>query len=160
MYEQLRLKDIHLPDPVSWWPPAAGWWLLAAIALLLGLAAWKLAVVLRRALARRRLRRQALDELRRISRELEARGDSARALESLSVLLRRVAVTVFSDRGVPGRAGSAWVDWLVRTGPEGLDYGSLAALAEAPYRPAPDTPPRPVLDAAGRWIRHVTTRAS
>ncbi len=160
MYEQLPLKDIHLPEPVSWWPPAAGWWLLATAALLLGLVAWKLATVLRRHLARRRLRRQALDELRRIRRELEARGDAARALESLSVLLRRVAVTVFPDRGVPGRAGPAWVDWLARTGPEGLDRALLAALAEAPYRPAPDTAPRPVLDAAGRWIRHVTTRAS
>lgn len=160
MFEQLPLKDIHLPEPVSWWPPAAGWWLLAAVTVLLGLAAWKLAAVLRRALKRRRLRRQALDELRGIRRELEARGDAARALESLSVLLRRVAVTVSSDRGVPGRAGKAWVDWLARTGPAGLERSALAALAEAPYRPAADIAARPVLDAAGHWIRHVTTRAS
>lgn len=160
VFEQLPLRDIHLPDPVSWWPPAPGWWLLAAVTVLLGVAAWKLAAVVRRGLARRRLRRQALEELRRIQRDLETRGNAARTMEHLSVLLRRVAVTVFSDHGVAGLAGRAWVDWLARTGPAGLDGGPLAALAEAPYRRAPDTPARPVIDAAGRWIRHVTKRRS
>ena len=28
---ELPLKDIHLPDAISWWPPAIGWWLLALL---------------------------------------------------------------------------------------------------------------------------------
>ena len=43
-----ELRDIHLPDPVSWWPPAPGWWiavgigfgLLAAAGIGFGLERW------------------------------------------------------------------------------------------------------------------------
>lgn len=160
MFERLPLKDIHLPDPASWWPPAVGWWLLPVVAALLGLLAWKAAAAARRVRARRRLRRQALDELERIRRDFEAEGNAARAMENLSVLLRRVAITAFAGRGVAGNAGRAWVDWLARTGPQGLDGRALEALVEAPYRPAPEIALRPVIDAARRWIRHVTARAS
>ena len=30
---QLPLRDIHLPGPIGWWPPAVGWWLVAALVL-------------------------------------------------------------------------------------------------------------------------------
>lgn len=30
-----ELKDIHLPDPISWWPLAIGWWVLLAMIIIL-----------------------------------------------------------------------------------------------------------------------------
>lgn len=152
------MKDIHLPEPVSWWPPAVGWWLLPVAVMLIGVLVWTSITTARRMLARRRLRRQALGELQHIRRELETGGDAARAMERLSVLLRRVAVTVLPGRGVAGTVGRDRVDWLCRTGPAGLDGDSLEALIEAPYRPAADVVPQRVFDAAARWIRYVTSR--
>ena len=28
-----QLRDIHLPPPIEWWPPAPGWYVLALIVL-------------------------------------------------------------------------------------------------------------------------------
>jgi len=30
----LNLRDIHLPDPISWWPIAPGWWMIIASVIL------------------------------------------------------------------------------------------------------------------------------
>lgn len=160
MFERLPLRDIHLPEPVSWWPPALGWWLLAVAAVLLAVLLWRLTVWARRKLARRRLRRQALEELERIQRDFEAAGSAARPMEELSILLRRVALTVSPEPGVAGHTGSEWVNWLRRTGPDDLDGNALQALLEAPYHPAPEAPPRPVFQAARCWIRHATSLPS
>ncbi|MBS1202779.1 MAG: hypothetical protein H6R22_1288, partial [Chromatiaceae bacterium] len=68
------LRDWHLPDPVSWWPPAPGWWLVA------GLALAACALTLHWWLRRRRRRhgapaRAALGELERLGARLVADGD-------------------------------------------------------------------------------------
>ena len=26
------LRDVHMPDPISWWPPAFGWWMIMGCA--------------------------------------------------------------------------------------------------------------------------------
>lgn len=158
MFEQLPLKDIHLPDPVSWWPPAPGWWLLPVVLVLLYALGRVLAGTLRRRRERRRLRHQALAELARIERDLDDTGNLAGALEHASVLLRRVALTVFPGDRVAGRVGREWVDWLRKTGPDDLNPAMLEALARAPYRPEPDVPGSSALSAARQWIDHVTRR--
>ena len=37
-----QLRDIHTPDPVSWWPLAPGWWILIVliIAAIVALVVW------------------------------------------------------------------------------------------------------------------------
>lgn len=62
-----QLRDIHLPEPISWWPLAPGWW--ALIILCLALSIW----LVSRAVQRWRAnlyRRQALQKLTLLNNEL------------------------------------------------------------------------------------------
>ena len=159
MFEKLPLNDIHLPAHVPWWPPAIGWWLLLPALVLLWLLLRTLTRVGLRHATRRRLRRHALGELASIERDFDASGDVAGTLERVSVLLRRVALTVSGERRIAGRAGEGWVEWLRRTGPRDLDPALLDVLTHAPYRPAPVVEVRPVLAAARRWVGHALRHA-
>ena len=41
--ETLPLRDIHLPDPIGWWPLAPGWWGVLGLVLLIisGIFWWR-----------------------------------------------------------------------------------------------------------------------
>jgi hypothetical protein len=147
------LHDIHLPAPVSWWPPAPGWWLLAALLALIviGLLVWR---QLRR---RNNWRRYALGELA----TLRQHSSPASAVRELSVLLRRVAISRFPREEVAALSGDAWLGFLDR--PLGKDaafqtHGQL--LVTAPYArdsvidEAADTATfTKLFDLSERWLK-------
>lgn len=108
--ESLDLRDIHLPDPVSWWPPAIGWWfvLLGLILFVMsGLWAWR-----RWKNNRNSAKRLALTELDRLKHQYQQQNDPARLMEGLSTLLRRAAISVYPREQCAGLTGTAWLQFL------------------------------------------------
>ena len=146
----LPLRDLHLPDPVGWWPPAPGWWVLAVLLLLLPLAGW----ALRRQLRRRppRYRRAALVELERIRTDFAADGDDAKAIGAVSALLKRVALQCFPAEQVAPLSGAQWADFLGRDSSPALQQ-QLGLLLERVHRPGGAADIDPLLEFAARWIR-------
>lgn len=129
---QLPLRDLHLPDPVGWWPPAPGWWVLAAIAL--AAVAW----VVRRWLkdrARARARRHALSELNRYVEDYSRHGNAVTLGADISELVRRTMLA-YAPRGeVAGLTGEAWLAWLDRDLERPVfREGEGRPLIEWPYR--------------------------
>ncbi len=125
----LDLKDIHEPAAISGWPPAIGWWLLAmVIPLLMVLSIW---------IYKRLSRRTAIKTAYKILAEIkqDATLDNLQTLRELSVLIRRVAISV-SPRdlaaGLTGRQWLAFLDRSVKGMPFSEGIGQL--LADAPYR--------------------------
>lgn len=150
---QLPLKDIHLPDPVTWWPLAAGWWLLALLLVLTAAGAWwwlRASAPRRRS---RRLRRIARVEFQKLEAEYRSSEDPARLLQDLSILLRRVALS-FSPRGaVAGLCGDDWIRWLKSTDSgRALDARSIVLLTSGPYMRDPDVDVQHVLQRFRRWL--------
>ena len=82
-----ELRDIHLPDPVSFWPLAPGWWgLILGILFALTLAAWVWHQ------HRSSARRAALVEVERLESEYAISHDAGALASGLSALLRRLAL--------------------------------------------------------------------
>ena len=106
--QSLPLRDIHLPDPISWWPPAPGWWVLLALVLLLVIAYF----IHRRHKKLRLLRVEALAEVAKIRDQHIQRADPARVVNELSALLRRISVTVFPDQDIASLTGTPWLQFL------------------------------------------------
>ena len=149
----VALRDIHLPPPVSHWPPAPGWWLLAASLLLLMCAAagwlwWR---------RRRRLWRWAAAELAVVADRCVALEDPRPLLLALNDLLRRVALQRDEMRAMASAHGAAWQRFLMEgrgamAGPQAL------LLATACYLPPSQLArleiDRPALVAAvRRWLK-------
>jgi len=147
-----QLRDIHLPAPVSWWPPAPGWWALLALVLIVaGLVVW-----FYRRRRRNRWRAIALNELARL-RTTQPEG----LLSDLSVLLRRVAISRFPRREVAALTGEDWLAFLDRTLGDETAFRSAAgrALLSGPYgNDGPEVDVGSLLDLCERWIKRLPAR--
>ncbi len=107
-----QLRDIHLPDAVSAWPPAPGWWLLSA--LLLTLAMWA-GYRLHPQHRRNAYRRQALQELTALQSDTNV--SATQTIARLNALLKRVALHAYSKSPTAALNGSEWVEFLNTTCP-------------------------------------------
>jgi len=154
------LKELPLPDAVSYAPQTVGWVVLAVLlAAVLAVAGW---LVWRR--RRRQLyRRVALAELAGIEASLAAlRADAAQrasALAAIARLLKRTSLAVAPRDQVAALSGDAWLAFLQRTRGR-FDAKSGALLALASYAPAQQVAAISAEDTAALighardWIEH------
>lgn len=144
------LKDIHEPEAIGWWPPAIGWWILAVtIPLLIILLVW---------LYKRLTRKTALKTANKILAEIkqDATRDNRQKLSELSMLVRRVAISVSpraTAAGLTGRQWLAFLDTSVKGRPFSAGIGQL--LADGPYRKSPPTEPEicQLIDLCADWLK-------
>lgn len=148
-----RLRDIHLPQPVSPWPPAPGWWILAALltaVVLYGLwRGWRH----RRA---NRYRRLALAQLAGIDPQLQ---DETRYLQAINQLLKQTALAAPKPPPVAALSGESWLRFLDASGDtSAFSDGPGQWLLTGPYAAAPPASAQPrqlqqLHDLVERWIK-------
>ena len=141
-----NLRDIHLPEPISWWPLAFGWWVLFAIFLL--------AIT---ALTVRHLRRKKAKIYRGIARaellkhyeQWQQEQNSSQYLQNVNAVLRRCAMHASNkhkpeptlpstNKKLAGLTGQHWGDYLALVAPGALSSTSLHALTTDCYQPNPN----------------------
>ncbi|MFT5482232.1 MAG: hypothetical protein ACI9GW_000881 [Halieaceae bacterium] len=148
-----ELRDIHLPDPVDWWPPAPGWWLLAALGVALFIVLLKLALGYFKS---RRYRRSSIRLLEAHYESFKTEGDALKYCQQVHVLLRRTALISFGDRAVAHLSGRDWLEFLDAQVDEGRGFTDWGAhFEELPYRPTLDELDLDALqDTTRHWLRH------
>ena len=134
---ELPLRDLHLPDPIGWWPLAPGWWfVLFVVATVVGYLIWHAYKRWQDSAARR----FALRELARYETEYVEHRNPVTLARQLSELVRRGMLAYAPRDEVAGLTGKAWLQWLDRGMP--LPYFHTEggkSLLQLPYRdPAGD----------------------
>lgn len=103
-----QLRDIHLPEAISWWPLAPGWWILIIGGCLL--SAWLIRFFYRRYSARL-YRRQALEKLH----QLTLAGSSQQQLRELFELLKQTANSAYPKHQPGSQSIEQFIGFLQST---------------------------------------------
>jgi hypothetical protein len=148
------LKDIHLPGIIGWWPPAIGWWLLLLLMLVVILL---VLVSIRRRWERMAPYRIAMKEFDRITEDYQLQKDSIKLSQQLSILLRRIAISIAARKEVAGLTGELWLEYLDKlSGQTILCSDTGRQLLQAPYRADVTVDGDALLATCEQWISAVS----
>ena len=143
-----QLRDIHMPAPGGFWPPAPGWWILLLILIVLAVAVtlW----------VRRRRQRNAWYRIARLDLDRLANRAAVTSqwFSELNSLLKQSAIARYPDRQPESLSGSGWVDFLLETSPKDriASRPVVTAMVESCYQPSPTCAPDDAIRFARLWM--------
>lgn len=145
--ELQQLKDIHLPQAISWWPLAPGWFVLLAV--LCGLLIYLFYLFYQKT-KQKYVVKYALTKLKRLAKE----DPSDRNLAAeISTLIRRTALHYFNRTEIAGLTGQAWLEFLNRSGnTQQFTTAAGYLLIDAPYRKNNPSDLAPLFAIAETWL--------
>ena len=132
----LNLRDIHLPEPISWWPIAPGWWIIVASILLI----IAVALISRKIYISKQLKRDIKAELENIKQQFQQTQNKSQLAKSLSALLRRASISYYPKADIAGLTGNNWLSYLDDSNSNSSANNSFQSdvgkvLLSAPYLP-------------------------
>ncbi|MCY1269282.1 hypothetical protein D9M71_452810 [compost metagenome] len=151
-----QLQDMADPAPVVSYFPQTWGWLALAVLLAVLLAGWLL--MRRRRRERERYRREALQRLDELARDLGSAETRLAALRELPELLKRVALSMPQGPAVERLGGAEWQAFLQRHAGTALPADFAQRMSLLSYAPAervqaiPDKEVQVLLDSTRHWI--------
>ncbi len=128
-----QLRDIHLPEAISVWPPAPGWWIAGLFVFLLLFLVGRL---IYRSMNRNRYRTLAVKQLADLKQYSE---QPSLYLQHFNQLLKQTALAAKPTIDIAGLSGTEWLRFLDVSGKTTqFSQGAGQVLNNGPY--APSTP--------------------
>ena len=154
--DSLPLRDIHLPDPVSWWPPAMGWWflLLASVLVL-----WLLYIIIRK-LLKPVLKKSAKAELAVVIAAYQQHQNKHLLIQQLSILLRRIGISYLPRNEIAGVSGMQWYEKINQLASNNqFSDDMIQLLSRGPYQQNPQLDEHSIntlIDQTEHWVSALT----
>ena len=147
----VNLRDIHLPDPVSFFPLPVAWWVLLVVVLCVVVCVLYFLMY-----ARKKMLRYALVELDELQfhQSKQSKQDSDTVM-ALGVLMKRYAQCQFPRNQVAHLWGESWLAFLRSTSSLGQFDGDRGGAAiRLPYQKAVSNEEAKVLfDSVRSWMK-------
>lgn len=155
-----QLRDIHLPNAISLWPPAPGWWIVALIAIIIIAL---ISIVIRQRAAANYYRKLALIELKTLDK-----SDHSSYLQQLNQLLKQTAIASGCNHDVGSISGNKWLIFLDQSfskrynkrnnyNGDCFSNGVGEVLGLGPYAKHSKYQLDELENLAQRWIKHHNT---
>jgi len=152
---ELPLRDIHLPDAVSLWPPAIGWWILVIVIAALAFGLYKFYKI-KKHKQKTAYRKMALDELKIIKQSFSQQDSSIECLRAISHLLRRIALSYLPREKVASLTGTQWVSQLNHLAQQaGFTSTHTELLIHGPYQQQFDYDQNELFESCENWIKQL-----
>lgn len=146
------LRDLHLPPPIGYWPPAPGWWLVAFLLLIatIGLVlayGWKLRQL-------RKPRQLAAEALDNAYISWQSNGNAQEYLQCSHGVLRQLAISQSGRESVARLYGEPWLEWIEQHFTSAVSDAARHALVNGAYQPDYTGSIPQLHTEYARWIKH------
>lgn len=145
-----QLRDVHLPEEVSWWPLAYGWWILLALTTL---AIAALIYYFLRKRKRNAYRYGAIKELNIAFAQWQQQNDAGAYLQSANAILKRSVLHFTAGHDVASQSGQAWLNTLAGSAKGPLSVELTDALNSQVYRANPQADIKLVHQEICIWLK-------
>jgi len=150
---ELPLRDIHLPDAVSIWPPAIGWWILLALII----AAVFLLPKLIRYLRQKSLRKIVLQTF---ERDVAVhKNNPQQLLQAASAFMRQLSMSYQGRQRSASLVGEAWLEHLQQLNNQTLPTSVRQLLIQAPYQPSVNFDTNTFINDCRHWLKKLPKNA-
>lgn len=146
-----QLRDIHMPVPISIWPPGPAYYALLGLVIIFIFLYIKRQHHLRYTAPKR----EALAELDRLEHNHLTNNATTQTAAAITLLLKRVALVYHPRLEVANVHGEAWLRFLKNTSRNlNLEIDAIdKILSEAPFNPKADHDLKPLFLMARCWIK-------